>query len=133
MKAKKECPCGSNLPQENCCQKIHTNIHLAKTAEALMRSRYTAYTLADGDYLMQSHFSKTRPIQEKKEIVRWSKSVKWLRLEILNQTRGQENDAIGTVEFKTYFLDKGELDVIHENSQFVKENGHWVYVDVVKT
>jgi SEC-C motif-containing protein len=125
------CPCGKTIPYLKCCGKIHKDMMNAVTAEDLMRSRYTAYTLADGNFLMKSHYSKTRPIQDKKEIVEWSKSVKWLRLEILNQTLGQTKDHSGTVEFKAYFMDEGEIDMIHENSKFIRENGHWIYVDMV--
>ena len=48
-----------------------------------MRSRYSAFVLANGDYLMATHHKSTRPIKEKKAIVKWAKSVQWLKLEIL--------------------------------------------------
>lgn len=131
MKKAKSCPCGSHKSYSICCGPIHHDIQRAVTAEQLMRSRYTAYTLADGDYLMKSHYSKTRPIQDKAEIISWSKSVLWMRLVILNTTKGQANDTSGTVEFKAYFMHQGEVDGIHENSEFKKENGHWVYVDMI--
>lgn len=131
MSNSKLCPCGMAIPYAECCGKVHQNIQEAVTAEDLMRSRFTAYTLADGDFLMKSHYSKTRPIHDKKEIVRWSKSVTWLRLEIINSTKGQANDSNGTVAFKAYFIDQGKIDIIHENSEFIKENGHWVYVDMI--
>ncbi len=131
MKKSKACPCGSHICYSKCCGPIHKDIKQAITTEQLMRSRYTAYTMADGDYLMKSHYSKTRPVQDMAEIVHWSKSVLWMRLIILNSTNGQAHDDTGTVEFKAFFMDQGEMDVIHENSKFIKENGHWVYVDMV--
>jgi SEC-C motif-containing protein len=115
------CPCNPTKLYTECCKKAHQNILSVNTAEILMRSRYTAFVLADIDYLQKSHHSKNRPSNhEKKEILRWTKSVEWIRLEILNTT---EN----TVEFKAYFMENGKLDVIHENSFFCKENDHWVY------
>ncbi len=122
------CPCGKNIEYNNCCGAIHLSKVKAVTAENLMRSRYVAFTLADGDYLMKSHHSSTRPLSEKKSIVKWAKSVEWVKLEIINTTKGLENDTEGTVEFKAYFKRKGELQFIHENSTFVREENKWVYL-----
>jgi SEC-C motif-containing protein len=122
------CACGSNKTYENCCSLAHNATVKVKTAEQLMRSRYTAFTLADGDYLMESHHSSTRGLVDKSEIVSWANLVQWLRLEILSKSLGLENDTIGTVEFKAYFNEKGVERFIHENSKFVKENNCWVYL-----
>ncbi len=123
-----KCPCGLNAEYSNCCEMIHKDISKAKTAEELMRSRYTAFTKADGDYLLKSHHESTRPVNEINEIVSWAKSVKWLNLEILETTNGGEDDISGTVEFKAHFKVKGRRDVIHEKSEFVKEFGVWYYL-----
>ncbi len=122
------CPCGRDNSYTDCCGRIHTAIHKAITAEDLMRSRYTAFTQANGNYLMKSHHTSTRPIHEKKEIVRWAKAVQWVKLEVLGHTAGQSQDKEGTVEFKAFFFENGQLQVIHENSKFVKQHNHWVYV-----
>lgn len=87
-----------------------------------MRSRYSAFVLANIDYLQKSHHSSTRPSnKEKKEISHWTKSVDWLKLEVLNST---EN----TVEFKAYFIENGEIEIIYEKSYFTKESSHWTYL-----
>jgi len=127
----KKCYCGSNKEFNSCCGSIHKNISNAKTAEQLMRSRYSAFCLADGDYLHKSHHSSTRPKskQDRKEIVAWAKSVIWIKLEIVDTTEGLEKDDFGIVEFKAYYLENGKPGIIHERSTFSKENGHWVYVD----
>jgi len=96
-----------------------------------MRSRYSAFVLANGDYLMKSHHSSTRQLKDKKPMVRWATSVKWIRLEVLNITNGSESDEEGTVEFKALFFENHYLDIIHENSQFIKENDQWVYLGEV--
>ena len=44
------CPCGSGDPLDDCCGRYHQG-HPAPTAEALMRSRYSAYALGLVDYL----------------------------------------------------------------------------------
>ena len=118
------CPCGSEKSYQDCCHIAHKNINVVQTAEQLMRSRYTAFTMGDIDYLMQSHHSSTRPIHEKDEILAWAKAVKWQKLEILNTTAD-------TVEFKAYFNENSKDEYLHENSKFVKENGVWMYLDRV--
>lgn len=126
------CFCGILKPYADCCQHIHNNISEAKTAEQLMRSRYSAFVRADGDYLMQSHHSTTRPLKEKKAIVKWAKSVSWIRLEVLETLKGKVGDTEGTVTFNAYFYENGEVNVIHEKSAFVKENGNWMYLGLAE-
>jgi len=126
------CHCGNTKPYADCCEIIHNNMEAAKTAQQLMRSRYSAFVMANGDYLMASHHSSTRPIKEKKSIVKWAKSVQWIRLEILETTKGTANDIEGTVTFNAYFYDNGKVDVIHEKSAFIKENKHWTYLGFSK-
>ncbi len=125
------CPCGSLKSFAFCCSVAHSNPVFIKTAEDLMRSRYTAFTLAKGEYLIETHHSETRKNVNEKEIVDWAKSVKWERLEILAKTKGTENDYQGTVEFKAYFKEKGKLRYIHENSIFKKEFGVWKYFGMI--
>ncbi|WP_282122795.1 YchJ family protein [Algibacter mikhailovii] len=126
------CYCGNLKDYVNCCEKIHKDLTNAKTAEQLMRSRYSAFVLANGDFLMKSHHSKTRPTSEKKAIIAWAKSVNWIKLEIIDTTMGLENDTNGTVTFNAYFYQHGKVDVIHEKSAFKKENKHWKYLGLSK-
>jgi SEC-C motif-containing protein len=116
-----KCPCNPSKLYAACCKKAHLNIHSVTSPEILMRSRYSAFVMADIEYLQKSHHSSTRPSKtEKKEILLWSKSVEWIKLNILNTT---EN----TVEFKAFFYENNSLNIIHENSFFVIENNYWVY------
>ena len=124
----KKCPCGSVNSYLNCCKQKHTNNASIRTAEDLMRSRYTAFTKGMGDYLMRSHHSSTRPINQKTEITTWSNSVKWIELELISTSQGGVDDQEGTVEFKAHFKEKGKKTFIHENSMFVREHGVWVYL-----
>lgn len=122
------CPCGKLMAYESCCKIIHFDISQALTAEELMRSRYTAFTKGMGDYLLLSHHSSTRPLDRINEIVEWANSVIWQSLEVLNTTKGQAEDTVGTVRFKANFTLNGKADFILENSKFVKENGCWMYL-----
>ena len=125
----KDCPCGNKAFYKSCCGIAHNNINAVQTAEQLMRSRYTAFTMANGSYLMLSHHSSTRPNKkEEKAMVSWAKEVSWIRLEVIESTKGDVKNTEGTVRFKAYFYENGEVAVIHENSAFKKENGQWMYV-----
>jgi len=124
-----QCPCNIDKEYSKCCQKAHQNIYSVSSAEVLMRSRYSAFVFANMEYLQKSHHSKTRPSKkENRDIKKWTKSVKWLKLEVLNTIYGTLNDATGTVEFKAYFMENSAINCIHENSKFTIENNHWVYV-----
>lgn len=120
-----KCPCNPSKLYKDCCKKAHQNINSVTSAEQLMRSRYSAFVMANIDYLQESHHPKTRPSElENKETLTWTKSVEWVKLTVLKST---EN----TVEFKAYFYEDGSLNMIHENSSFVKENNHWVYKEAL--
>ncbi len=123
------CPCGRNKYFKDCCEIIHNNINLAKTPEDLMRSRYSAFVTNNIDYLMLSWYSKTRDssTKSKKDLLSWSKAMTWVKLDVLNAT--SKSPETGEVEFKAFFYENGILNCIHENSLFIIENAHWVYVD----
>lgn len=121
------CHCNSKDSFETCCQPIIKTQLLAKTAQQLMRSRYSAYVVADIDYLLKSHYSKTRPTKDRKAILNWTKSVRWVRLEIISTEDGLATDSRGMVEFKAFYIEDGVLQSIHERSIFVKENNLWFY------
>ncbi len=121
------CPCGSKNSYSSCCEPIITGAMPAPTAERLMRSRYTAFTQANADYLMRSWHSETRKLEEKEEIAQWAKEVAWLKLEIEQKEAGEQDDTEGTVTFKAYFEENKSVFKIHEKSIFYKENGLWVY------
>lgn len=126
------CPCGSNNSYAQCCERAHKDLSQVTIAEQLMRSRYSAFVLGNGNYLMDSHHSTTRPIKERKSIEAWAKSVSWIRLEIVDKEKGGINDQRGTVTFNAYFFEDGKVEVIHEKSDFVKENGYWMYLGLAE-
>ncbi len=118
-----KCYCGSLKNFEDCCDPIIKGLLKATTAEALMRSRYTAYATYEVDYLLASTHISQRKYYTKSEILNWATSNQWLQLEIISTTNT-------SVEFKAYFLDnKLEKQIHHELSTFVFENGSWFYVD----
>jgi len=117
------CYCGSGIAFQNCCQPYHLNVKTAPTAEALMRPRYSAFVVADADYLYQTTHSSKRKNHAKKTYLSSAKNTKWLKLEIVFS-------AFDVVEFKAYYLNqKFQTAVLHEKSNFKLEDGKWYYVD----
>lgn len=123
------CPCCSALPYNQCCRPFHDG-KAAPTAEALMRSRYSAYVLADAAYIHRSWHSSTR--LSKKSLVQ-PQQLRWEKLEIIRTEAGQSIDQEGLVEFIAYFSEQGQAQQLHELSRFVREKGRWVYLDALPT
>ncbi|NJB83772.1 YchJ family protein [Wenyingzhuangia aestuarii] len=123
------CACGSQKSYKVCCGVFHKDILKVQSPLELMKSRYTAYVLADIDYLLKSHHSSTRPTKEADEISAWTKAVTWLGLEIIKAEAPTTNE--GFVTFMAHFLENGTKNTIHETSRFIKENNHWTYIDGV--
>ncbi|MFT5204488.1 MAG: SEC-C motif-containing protein [Candidatus Aldehydirespiratoraceae bacterium] len=120
----KNCPCGGE-EHSTCCGPI-LNGGNAATAEALMRSRFTAFVLRRSDYLLESWASETRP-----PTLDLDRSLRWLRLEIVDTVDGRMFDTDGVVEFKAHYEGPLGADVLHERSTFRRHNGRWVYVSGV--
>ena len=119
----KVCYCGSSNSYKECCEKFINSSQNASTAEALMRSRYSAYATQAVGYLIATTAVFQRKLLIKSDILEWSQSNKWNKLEIIEAT---EN----TVEFKAYYTDSNNLSYIHhEKSTFIIEDGKWYYVD----
>ena len=117
------CHCGSEQLLESCCLIYLNGSQKPQSAEALMRSRYSAYVIQNADYLIETTHISTRKLFSKDEILNWSQQNKWLQLEVLATT---EN----TVTFNAHFLDNQRIKQIHfEHSYFKNEDGIWYYVD----
>ena len=119
------CPCGSNKSYEDCCKPHIEGSKDAPTAEALMRSRYVAYTQRNDDYILKTWHESTRPEDEKPT----DSHARWIGLTILRTEGGLENDSEGLVEFRARCRIKEQAGGIDEASQSIKENGKWYYVD----
>ncbi|MDX8386199.1 MAG: YchJ family metal-binding protein [Gallionella sp.] len=122
------CPCGSSIVFVDCCELYIVGGIAAPTAEALMRSRYTAYTLRREDYLLATWHVSTRPTQLgfADEMLN-DISGKWLGLEVKKFELQDSSHA--TVEFVARYKVGGRAHRLHELSSFVCENGKWFYVD----
>ena len=123
----KQCPCGSTLDYLVCCNPYLENKAIPETPETLMRSRYTAYTLGNIEYIKKTMHGKPLVNFNEQEAMRWSQSVYWLSLMVIRSW--QENEDTGFVEFIAGYLDNGTVKTMHETSVFMKINHSWFYTD----
>ncbi len=124
-----KCPCKSNKYFQKCCELLIVGLQKAATPEELMRSRYTAYTRCNIDYIKKTMKSVALENFNYIEAKNWVQTVIWLDLEVLATYFKQNNSGIGYVEFKAYFQVNGEIKILHEKSEFMKENHEWFYID----
>jgi SEC-C motif-containing protein len=125
QKKEQLCPCGTGQTFAQCCQPLLHNGQPAASAEALMRSRYSAYTLGDDDYLQRTWHSSTRPAQ----LDLSSNLQNWQRLKIIDTVAGQSVDDSGEVEFVAIYKVNGRAERLHERSRFKREDQQWRYID----
>ncbi|MFH2135386.1 MAG: YchJ family metal-binding protein [Pseudomonadota bacterium] len=118
------CPCGSGKPYAECCARHIEGDTPAPSAEALMRSRYSAYTLLNENYLLASWHPSTRPAALG---LAEEAPTKWIGLEVKRHT--QQDTEHATVEFVARYKVNGRAHRLHEVSRFVQEAGRWFYVD----
>lgn len=115
------CPCGTGLTYGQCCGKYHRG-QPAPTAEALMRSRFSAFVTRDSDYLLRTWDKDLRPATL--DLV--DTSIRFYRLDILETVGGGPLDNTGVVEFEAFY--KGSaVGSQRERSTFRRVEGNWVY------
>ena len=119
----KQCPCDSGVLYTDCCEGVLSGQRKAASAEALMRSRYTAYVNGDLTYVLQTWHPSTRPTAIDPAAI-----PDWCHLEIIQTKRGKAEDHVGIVEFQATARPDGKILKLHEISRFVKEGGEWLYV-----
>lgn len=121
------CHCGNESSFKDCCEKFITGKETPKTAESLMRARYSAYATGKVEFVGETHTADGEKF-DLEEARRWSKESSWQGLEILNTKDGGEKDDHGIVEFVANYKGKdGTAHHHHEVSEFVKVDGKWLY------
>jgi len=119
------CPCGSGRSFATCCEPYLAGKAAAPTAEALMRSRYSAYATHAVGYIV-STCADDDGIDEA-ATRRWSEKADWKGLRILRTEQGGPTDDEGVVEFVAEYVMDGLRDEHHETASFVKKDGKWLY------
>jgi len=139
--AARRCPCGSGEVYGSCCGRFHGRftthgILSAPTAEALMRSRYSAFALAsEGEfaqaerYLLATWAPETRPASLALDApgAGPDEDLGWLRLDVEETSDGGPFDPTGTVRFTAHFRTPAGRRTQQETSRFVRREGTWFY------
>ncbi len=118
-----KCPCGLDREYMTCCGRYIEGKQHAPTAEALMRSRYSAYAMKKADYILKTALES----DSRQAIEAWMERITFIQLEVVRTERGKALDKKGIVEFKAWFEEGGKRQRLHEVSTFVKRKGRWFY------
>jgi SEC-C motif-containing protein len=120
------CPCGRDRSLKTCCLPLIHQEQSARTAEDLMRSRYTAHVLMESSYLLKTWHSSYRPTHL---TLPNHTEVQWINLDVHSALAGQPEDSEGIVDYTAMSRSSVGLDWLKETARFTRESGEWRYVD----
>ncbi|MCA9638571.1 MAG: SEC-C domain-containing protein [Myxococcales bacterium] len=123
-----KCPCTSGEDYSACCEPIVKQQQKAKTAEALMRSRYTAYVRGAYTYLVATHDPATCEV-DAAALAASGRRITWSGLQVLATEAGGVDDEAGVVTFCARFHDGRRAGELRERSRFRRIDGRWFYFD----
>ena len=118
------------LTYGQCCGRLleadAQNRPFAPDAQQLMRSRYTAFVLERGVYLLATWQASQRPPH-----IEFDLGVKWLGLEVRDYRMTSADTA--EVEFLArHKPNRGPAIRLHERSRFVRSDDRWLYLDATQ-
>jgi SEC-C motif-containing protein len=137
----RDCPCHSGARYAACCGRYHAGTSAAPTPEALMRSRYSAFALGLGSYLVETlasdHADRAGRTPAELEALarllgRAKDTQRFLGLQILeasgyrNPDEGADGDR-AEVTFHARIFERGADRSFTERSRFRREDGAWRY------
>ncbi len=125
----KKCPCGNDNTYDNCCGRFIKGTAIPGTPEELMRSRYTAYTIANTDYIFATMKSPAADGFDAASARKWARKIHWLHLQVLNTSI---EGTTGYVEFIATFLEQHIKQEMRELSEFHLIDGRWYYTSARK-
>ncbi|GIL94073.1 hypothetical protein Vretimale_404 [Volvox reticuliferus] len=135
------CPCGSGSPYEACCAPYHQGQASPSSAEALLRSRYSAYVAKEPSFIADTTHpdspeytgSRASYISTVKQTMR---RLDPMQLTIISSEPGESaEESFITFRLKRRIKDpeaKGsaaEMDELTECSRFIRTKGRWMYLD----
>ena len=123
------CPCGSGKTLAACCGPYVAGQAWPENAEALMRSRYTAYALGNYDWLVASTHPSTRAEVSAEALEEQCRGVRWLRLDVEKCVDAPEPGSADLVEFHALYELDGVVRQLGERSAFLRDGGRLYYVD----
>lgn len=124
---KERCPCNPRNYFSECCDLYISGKQLPKTPEALMRSRYSAYTKGNIFYIQKTMCGPALLGFNADEAQQWANESQWLGLEVINSAH--ESVTKGHVEFIALYRLNQKDCKIHERSEFHYINDRWYYMN----
>lgn len=123
------CPCGRPdargraLALADCCGRYLDGGAPVPDAQALMRSRYTAFVLGRVDWLLATWHPDTRP-----RSLELAPGVRWLGLQV------RQHRVLDATHEEVSFVARsrhagGRAERLSECSRFVRVDGRWLYLD----
>lgn len=109
---------------EHCCAQVHKDHSFARTAEMLMRARYSAFVLKLHDFLVSTIDPSTRQDFDHEANKDWAEQAQFLGLEI---EKVRNLGAKAQVQFSTEFELDGKRQTHRELSSFERKNGKWYF------
>ncbi|MEW5011953.1 MAG: YchJ family protein [Cycloclasticus sp.] len=128
-KTQDRCRCGSSQPFTLCCGPFLSRQDKPNSAEQLMRSRFTAFSLQNFQYLLDTLHPSKRQDDELASLQQSAQNTRWIQLTILQTESGQTGDGEGLVEFTADFEEEGEFYQLRERSQFIFQQQQWYYTE----
>lgn len=138
------CPCGSGRSYGGCCRRYHAGAEPAAPL-GLLRARYTAYALGLPAYIMRTTAAVNEDYRVpggggggvvgwRREILDFCESYDFVRLDVLEQTRGAGAGDLAASSVCILFRANMErLDIpggpvsFIERATFIKEGNRWLY------
>jgi SEC-C motif-containing protein len=121
------CPCGSSIKYAECCGPLISGEKQAKTAEQVMRPRYSAYVKQEMEYVLASLHPDCRLDYDEKNSRAWAERAIWHGIEVHHTINGGPDDDDGQVEFTASFTENGVKQEHRERSTFKKKDSIWYF------
>lgn len=121
------CPCGSEKEYDKCCGPYIEGSAQPPTAEALMRSRYSAYAVGNIEYLKTTLLPERQEDHDEEAVRKWAETSEWVSLSVSRTRKGGEDDDTGEVTFAARFRQNNMVKEHREQSLFKKVDGKWYY------
>jgi len=115
-----------------CCGRYHSGEAEAPDAEALMRSRYSAFALREVEYLWRTlhpeHPDRARPQADfLREVRAHASALKYPRLQVLDRQLADVGST-AVVLFHAHIFEKGRDRSFVERSEFQHDGTGWRYL-----
>lgn len=124
-----KCHCQSELDFADCCEPYLLGHKMPRTAEQLMRARYSAFVTALPDYIVETTHPDHRDKGLRTSVVHWMAQTSWQGLDVIRTEGGSEEDRAGQVEFIANYMIEEKPRKHHELSKFRLHGDRWMFCD----